>query len=126
MTEVQGLLDSTRTVVLVDWPSRDVPDSLARAGFTVVSADGPDEYNAYELVGDEVRPRPVDGLPDKADMVYTHRPIDEMPEIVEMATSLGARAVWVETGSEEAREIVEAAGLAYVSEPNIADAVRSR
>ena len=49
------LLRTARSVLLIDWPSRAVPDALARAGLDVVSADGPDIYNAYELDGDEVR-----------------------------------------------------------------------
>ena len=36
MTQVEPILAMARTVVVVDWPSRDVPDTLARAGFTVL------------------------------------------------------------------------------------------
>ena len=55
VTDIAGLLRKTKTILLVDWPSRDVPDTLARSGFAVVSNDGPGEYNAYEFGGDEVR-----------------------------------------------------------------------
>ena len=48
MTDVAMLLSGTKTVLLIDCPTRDVPDTLARSGFTVVSNDGPDEYNAYK------------------------------------------------------------------------------
>src|SRR5687767_10645 len=95
MPEDTGPLAGVRSVVLIDWPSREVPDTLARSGLAVVSNDGPDEYNAYELVGDEVRVRKVDGLPKRADLVYTHRPIDELPEIVDAAKTVGATAVWI-------------------------------
>ena len=41
------------------------------------------------------------------------------------AAELGARAVWCQTPSDEAREAVEAAGATYVGEPSIVDAVRA-
>jgi hypothetical protein len=144
MTDVADFLRGSRTVLLVDWPDRDVPDTLARAGFDVVSNDGPsaDEYNAYEVVEGEVRIRRVGRPPERVDFVYTHRPVDELADIVEQACALGARAVWIQSGldasgardtrgcwmaaerSAEAREIVESAGLTYIESPYIADAVR--
>lgn len=142
MRDGEGPLAGVRSIVLVDWPSRDVPDTLARRGFTVVSNDGPDLYNAYEADGDAVRTRDVGRLPDRADLVYTHRPIDELPEIVEVARSVGARAVWIQSGRDEsgakdprgcwlsdddarsARATVEDAGLRYVDAPYIGAAAR--
>ena len=144
MTDVAKLLAGTKTVLLIDWPSRDVPDTLARSGLAVVSSDGPDEFNAYEVHGGEVRTRDVGQLPKRSDIVYTHRPIDELPEIVDTAKSLGAKAVWIQSGrdhtgakdphgcwlppaeSAKARGIVEGAGLTYIEAPYIADAVRGR
>ena len=144
VTDVAEIIRDSRTVLLVDWPDRDVPDTLARAGYGVVSDDGPsaDEYNAYEMVEGEVRIRRVGGPPEHVDLVYTHRPVDELPDIVEQARALGARAVWIQSGldatgardprgcwlaperSTEAREIVESAGLVYIEAPYIGDAVR--
>src|SRR5688572_9557829 len=127
MTDAAELLADAKTVLLIDWPSRDVPDTLARSGFTVISNDGPDEYNAHEMQGGEVRVRDVGELPKHADLVYTHRPIEELPEVVDTAKALGARAVWIQSGrdktdakdprgcwlpqavSAKAREIVEGA-----------------
>jgi hypothetical protein len=36
---------------VIDWPSREVPETLARAGFHVVvrGGPGPEDYLAYEL-----------------------------------------------------------------------------
>jgi predicted CoA-binding protein len=144
MADSLKLLRSTKTVLLVDWPSRDVPEALARGGFTVVSNDGPGEYNAYEIDGNEVRARAVGEPPKSADLVYTHRPIDELPDIIEAATAAGAKAVWIQSGLDEsgrkdprgcwfsdtdsakARDIVERVGLVYIESPYIADAVRGR
>ena len=142
MTDLAGVLAATKTVLLIDWPSREVPDTLARSGFTVVSSDGPDKYNAYEASGDQVRVRDVGRPPDRAELVYTHRPIDELHEIVETARSIGAKVVWIQSGRDEtgakdprgcwlspddsrrARGIVEGSGLSYIESPYIADAVR--
>jgi predicted CoA-binding protein len=144
MADPVKLLSGAKTVLLIDWPSRDVPDTLARGGFTVVSSDGPDEYNAYEVEGNEVRVRAVGEPPKRADLVYTHRPIDELPDIIDAAKATGAKAVWIQSGldktgakdprgfwlpeaaSTKARGIVESAGLVYIESPYIADAVRGR
>lgn len=144
MAVLAELIRDSHTVLLVDWPSRDVPDTLARAGYTVVSADGPaDEYNAYEVVEGRIAVRPVADPPDRVDFVYSHRPVDELPRIVEQARSLGARAIWLQSGldatgardprgswlpedqADRARRIVEEAGLAFVDGPYLADAVRA-
>ena len=49
MTDYRELLAASTSFLLIDWPSRDVPDTLARHGYRVVAADGPgdDQYNAY-------------------------------------------------------------------------------
>ena len=121
------VLKQATTVVLVDWPQREVPESLARAGMTVVSHDGPadDEWNAYEVAGDDVVTRRVGRPPEKAEVVYTHRPVDELPAIVELANRVGAATVWCQTGSTDARTTVESAGLRYVDNP-IVDAASER
>lgn len=120
------LLRSARTVLLIDWPSRAVPDTLARAGFAVVSADGPDVYNAYELVDGEVQTRQVERPPESADVVYAYRPLDELGEIVELASELSARVVWMDHldggGSGQARAAIESAGMALVTDVSIVEA----
>ncbi|MDX6567053.1 MAG: hypothetical protein QOE10_2715 [Gaiellales bacterium] len=47
MTDAEQLLESANSVLIVDWPSRDVPDALARAGYGVVDSQAP---------GSETRP----------------------------------------------------------------------
>lgn len=131
MTDAAEILTATESVLLIDWPSRDVPDTLARAGLRVVSHDGPgiEDYNAYELNGAEVLIRSLGVKPDHADVVYTHRPFDELPEILELARRIGARAIWSEAGpnspgADQARQMVESADLTYIDAPRITDAVR--
>jgi predicted CoA-binding protein len=125
----QEVLRDATTIVLVDWPSRDVPDTLARAGYGVVVHGGPapDDYSVYLVEKGQVVVRRTDP-PEQADVVYSYRPLDELPSIVEQAQRLGARAVWVQLPSEEteaARLIVEGAGLTFVEGPYLPDAVRA-
>lgn len=126
MTDYHELLATATSFLLIDWPDRDVPDTLTRHGYRVVAADGPrdDEYNAYELADGEVRVRPMDAPPHMVDIVYAYRPLAELDGIVEQARALNARAVWLQSGSPQAREIVERAGLLYFDSPYLPDAVR--
>jgi predicted CoA-binding protein len=144
MTEAEEMLKAAHTILLVDWPSRDVPDTLARAGYTVVVRGGPepDNYSAYEVQNAEVVTHRVGHHPERADLVYSHRPLEELADIAAMARRIGAKAVWCQSGvgpdgvndpkgcwvpedkSRQARTIVESAGMAYIEHVYIADAVR--
>jgi hypothetical protein len=109
------VLSGTRSVLIVDWPSRDVPDTLSEVGYEVTIKGGPG-------------PLP-DSAPKSVDLVYAHRPFEELAGIVALAKEHGARAVWLQTDltddqSREARALVEDAGLAYIDDVYIADAVR--
>jgi predicted CoA-binding protein len=126
------VLDSSRYVLVIDYPDRDVPDALVRAGFEVIAHEGPTDldYNVYGLDGDTVTRRQLDHVPSMADLVYTYRPLDELQGIAASAHKLGAKAVWVQpdTGHDSARgrAIVETLGMAYVDAPDIREAVRAR
>ena len=126
MADYRELLATATSILLIDWPSRDVPDTLARYGYRVVASDGPrdDEFNAYVLVDGQVSVQPLDAQPVMVDIVYAHRPQAELERIVDRARALNARAVWLQSGSPEAREIVERAGLMYFDSPYLPDAVR--
>jgi hypothetical protein len=70
VTDGAEVLMATESVLLIDWPSRDVPDALARAGYRVASQEGPGvDYKAYELNGAEVVIRNLGTEPDHADLV---------------------------------------------------------
>jgi predicted CoA-binding protein len=144
VSEAERCLESARSVVVVDWPSRDVPDTLATAGYEVFvkGGPGPEDYSVYELRGGEIAVRSAGRAPERADLVYSHRPLAELPGIIALARQVGARAVWCQSGlagagkrdptgcwtpveaSREARGLVESAGLSYIEGPYIADAVR--
>ena len=129
MNDAERILAAAQTVLVIDWPSRDVPESLARSGRMVVvqGGPGPEDHTAWELQDGEVVVRPVGRRPEHADLVYSYRPLDELPAIVATAVELGAHAIWTQLPpdqSRQARETVEAASLAYIGEPYIAEAVR--
>jgi predicted CoA-binding protein len=113
-------METPRRVLLVDWPSRDLPESLARAGFAVASQEGPDTYVTYAASGDDVERRNAEA-PNRIDILYAYRPFDELPEIVDLASRLQAQILYWETGPEpasaeelsRAREIVESAGIEF-------------
>ncbi len=146
MRDVDSILADASSFLVVDWPTRDVPDTLAGAGYEVVvhGGPGPEDYFAYEVAGSEIVERRVGRAPAHADVVYTFRPLAELPEIVATAQALGAGTVWVQSGlsaagskdpegcwlpaeaAAGARALVEAAGLAYLDQPYIAGAVRAR
>lgn len=146
ITEAAQVLARTGSVLLVDWPSREVPTTLVTAGYMVFVKGGPDAdaYSAWELQDGEVVIRQMGRPPDHADLVYAHRSLGESPGIVALAQQVGATAVWSQSGlsgvasrdpggcwveeeaSRMAREIVESAGLTYVDSVYIADAVLDR
>ena len=65
MSDAGQVLDTARTVVVIDWPTKDVPEALARAGYTVLVKGGPepDNYSAYEVQGTEVVSRRTGAAP---------------------------------------------------------------
>jgi predicted CoA-binding protein len=140
----QQLLRSVQTILVIDWPSRDVPESLARAGFQVVvkGGPGPQDYSAFELDNGEIVVRRTGRAPEQADLIYTHRPLNELPVIVATAKNLGAKAIWTQSGLsaegvkdpagcwlpaadlESAGTLVGSAGLQHLASPYIADVAR--
>src|SRR5262249_6048017 len=139
-------LGRVRSMVVTDWPSRDVPATLAAAGFTVTvkGGPGPTDYTAWEVTDGEVVTRQLGRAPEHADLVYCHRPFSELPSIIAMAQGLGARAVWRQSGltstgakapdgcwappgeSQQGRELAAAAGLGYIEDVYIADVARAQ
>jgi len=139
------LLEAAQTVLVIDWPSRDVPDTLVRAGFQVVvrGGPGPEDYSVWQLEDGEVVSCRAGRLPDRADLIYSHRPLSELPGINDLARQLQAKTIWTQSGLSAAgvkdpkgcwlpeqelhgaRSLVEAAGLNYVSEPYIGDVARA-
>ena len=138
------ILSSAKTILLVDWPSKDVPETLTRAGFRVFVHGGPapEDYSAYEVDNGEVVSRYLGHPPEQADLVYSYRPLSELPEILALASKLQAKTLWTQSGIsaagkddvkgcwlpenefQSAQRVIEAAGFHHITEPYIADAAR--
>ncbi len=138
---LDGATVAIRSVLVIDWPSREVPESLARAGLRVFvrGGSGPQDFSEYRWQDGAVAVHPLGRAPDGVDLVYSYRPLSELPAIVALARELGARVVWTQSGKSaagaadpkgcwlsaedlaHARQTVEAAGMRHVSAPYIAD-----
>lgn len=134
MTDASETLRAARHVVVHDFPDRDIPDSLTRAGFTVTIYGGPDEADIVvsELVDGVIVHRPTGRRPTSADLLYVYRPLAEIDGILADAQRLGVRTIWrqseVGTGADpdarQWRDRVEAAGFTYLDAPAINDVAR--
>lgn len=134
MTDATEILRDARHVVVQDYPDRDIPDSLTRAGFTVTIYGGPDEADIVvsELVDGDIVHRQTGRRPESADLLYVYRPLAEIDGILADANRLGVRTIWrqPDVGTEadpdaaQWRARVEAAGLAYRDAPAINDVAR--
>ena len=70
--DAKEILKAVETVLVIDWPSQDVPDALTRAGFTVVvkGGPGPEDYFAHAMKVGKLESRRVGLPPERADLVY--------------------------------------------------------
>ena len=135
MSEPIDVLRSARHVVVQDYPNRDVPDALTRAGLVVTIYGGPAEsdVSVSELVDGSIVHRPVGRYPDSADLFCTYRPSAELDAIIAEARRLGTRTVWRqrdpavddEPDARTWRRRITEAGLDYVDDPPIAEAARA-
>jgi hypothetical protein len=135
MSDPRQLLESSTTILLVDWPNTGIPRALLSAGLTVfgyspnrfsmaqLDADRPDDAEAKvfapERAGEDgfLVFRPLQARPTHVDLVCVYRPPSELPAIVEnLVLPLGARALWLQppTISAEARQLAAHNGLAFV------------
>ncbi len=90
-------------MLLIDWPDIAVPEGLARAGHDVWVKGGPgeDDYARWPESDGEVVAGAKGPGPERADMVYMFRPLEEAPAVVGLARSLGARTLWHQSGRDE-------------------------
>jgi hypothetical protein len=134
-------LKSTGTVLVIDWPTKEVPETLARAGLRVVvrGGPGPEDYSLYELRDGAVRTSRLGRAPESADLIYAYLPITELSSIIETAKRLNAKEIWTQSGmsaeggrdpkgcwvserdEQFARNLVRSAGLSYRAQPYIAE-----
>lgn len=143
--DAKQALKNTRAILLIDWPNKNVLETLTRVGFSVFvhGGPGPEEYSVYELKGGEIIFRRSGRRPDHADLVYSYRPVAELAQTVDEAQTVDAKILSVQSGISSnggrtdakafwmtdehmrcAQGQVEAAGWELITQPYIGDLVR--
>jgi predicted CoA-binding protein len=84
---------------------------MKRAGYRII----PVNPGHREILGEPCYPN-LDAIPEPVDIVDIFRRSEYVPEIVEAAIRIGAKAIWMQEGvyHEEAARRAEAAGLVVV------------
>ena len=114
---ITHILKSSRTIAVVGLsskrfrPSFGVAEYLQSAGYHII----PVNPSESEVLGEPAYPR-LEDIPEKVDIVDIFRRSEFLPEIVESAIRIGARAVWMQEGviHSEAAERARRAGLTVV------------
>lgn len=117
--EVRSLLLSSRVIAVVglsDNPRRDshgVARYLLNAGYTIV----PVNPNVDNVLGVKSYPT-LDDVPEKIDIVNIFRRAEFVPDVVESAIRVHARAAWMQLGvfHPGAADYADRAGLQVVVE----------
>lgn len=133
MTKAIDILRGARRVVVQDYPSKEIPDALTRAGLAVTIYGGPDEADVVvsERVDGDIVCRPVGRRPETADLLFVYRPLSEIDGILADARRMGVHTIWRQPNVEGEdhdgaawRAGVEAAGMAYLDAPDIVEVAR--
>lgn len=114
---IRELLATSRTIAVVGLsssamrPSHGVAEYLQGAGYKII----PVNPNETEVLGERAVAR-LEDIREKVDIVDIFRRSEFVPQIVESAIAIGAKAVWMQEGviHEAAAERARAAGLMVV------------
>jgi predicted CoA-binding protein len=114
---IRQLLTEIRTIAVVGLspdpakPSHGVGRYLKDQGFRII----PVNPTVEEIFGLKAYPN-LDAVPEPIDVVDVFRPPKAVPEIVEAAIRVGAKAVWLQEGilHDEAGQRAIQAGLTFV------------
>jgi predicted CoA-binding protein len=126
---ITKLLASAKTIAVVGLspksfrPSNGVARYLQSAGYRII----PVNPNVPSVLGEKCYAR-LEDIPEKVDIVDIFRRSELVPEIVEGAIGIGARAVWMQEGvaNEQAAQRARRAGLFVVMDLCIAKELRQR
>jgi predicted CoA-binding protein len=129
MPVITELLRTARTIAVVGLsskkarPSHGVTDYMQHAGYRII----PVNPNETEVLGEKAYPD-LDSVPEKIDIVDIFRRSEFVPDIVDAAIRIGARAVWMQEGvvDVEAAARARKAGLIVVMDRCILKEHRKR
>jgi uncharacterized protein len=111
---VTEILRNSRTIAVVGLsgrrfrPSHGVAEYLQSVGYRII----PVNPGEAEVLGEKSYAR-LENIPERVDIVSVFRRTEFVPEVVESAVRIGARAVWMQEGviHSEAAERARRAGL---------------
>jgi predicted CoA-binding protein len=114
---IDAILRNSRTIAVVGLssnpfrPSHGVSSYMQRAGYRII----PVNPGETEVLGEKAYPA-LEAIPEPVDLVNVFRRPEFVPDIVESAIRIGARALWLqeEVVHEEAAARAEKAGLNVV------------
>ncbi len=117
--EIAELLRTSKTIAVVGLsskrhrPSYGVTEYMQRQGYRII----PVNPGESEVLGEKAYPD-LESIPEKVDIVNIFRRSEHVPEIVEAAIRIGARAVWMQEGvfHPEAARRAEEAGLFVIQD----------
>jgi uncharacterized protein len=112
-----SLLTAARTIAIVgassnpDKASHGIMQKLQHVGYKVI----PVNPRETEILGERSYPSLLD-VPERIDIVDVFRRAEDTPAIADEAVTIGAKALWLQTGivSEDAAARAEAGGLVVV------------
>jgi predicted CoA-binding protein len=121
------ILKNAKTILLVDWPDKNVPLALLKAGFMVI-AYSPDKYTllSYETnyAKDKLVFSVLEGPPGQVEIVNIFRPEEEHEDIINHhALLLKAKTVWLHPPviSTKTAKLTRKYKLSFVEGYDIAD-----
>jgi uncharacterized protein len=115
--ELKALLTNATTIAMVgassnpDKASHGIMQKLQKAGYKVI----PVNPRESEILGERSYPSLID-IPERVDIVDVFRRAEDTPTIADEAVTIGAKALWLQTGivNEDAAARAEAGGLKVV------------
>lgn len=117
MRTIEQILRESKTIAVVGLssdpskPSYGIAEALQSRGYTII----PVNPKEPEILGEKAYPTLKD-IPVPVDIVNVFRRPEHTPEVAAEAASIGAKALWLQSGiaNEEAESIATAAGLDVV------------
>jgi uncharacterized protein len=115
--ELKELLTNATTIAIVgassnpDKASHGIMQKLQKAGYKVI----PVNSRETEILGERSYPSLIE-VPERIDIVDVFRRAEDTPAIADEAVTIGAKALWLQTGitSEDAAARAKAGGLTVV------------
>ena len=126
---ITELLASAKTIAVVGLSAKPhrasfgVTETLQYSGYRIF----PVNPNEAEVLGEKCYAR-LEDIPEKIDIVDIFRRPEFVPEIVDAAIRIGARAIWMQEGveDEESAQRARAAGLFVIMDNCIAKEIYKR